>query len=92
MAERGAGLFYHAAPPPQSGDLPAIRQWMSRELERIASVLGEGRSQGMRLDILTENPARRFPGMVNYFAAAVAGVGATEGLYEYRSDNTWHKL
>lgn len=90
MLTRGEGLFYAPSPPPQSGGVDELRRWMVQELERIASVTQEGRSQFLWLDVLNEAPARRFPGMVAFFSASI--VGATEGVYEYRSDNIWHKL
>jgi hypothetical protein len=92
MAVKPGGLFYAPSPPPQTGEGrrgDPITQWMTRELDRIADVLREGRSQGLRLDVLKTLPPRPQSGMVGYFRAGVAGAG--EGLYEYRA-GAWAKL
>jgi hypothetical protein len=88
MADPG-GLFYRPSPPPQTGDFPALRAWCVREFDRISSVMAEGRSQTLRMDVLTEAPDRVFDGLCGYFAQNV--VGTTRGLYEYRS-GAWVKL
>jgi len=90
MPAKGEGTFYAPSPPPQSGGVDELRRWMVQELDRIAVVTQEGRSQFLRLDVLNENPERRFAGLVAFFSASI--VGPTEGCYEYRSNNTWNKL
>jgi hypothetical protein len=83
------GLFYRPSPPPQTGDFAAIRAWCQREFDRISSVMAEGRSESLRLDVLEAVPDKPFDGLAGYFAANI--VGATRGLYEYRS-GAWVKL
>jgi hypothetical protein len=90
VVAKGEGTFYAPAPPPQSGGVEELRRWMVQELDRIATVTQEGRSQFLRLDVLNEEPARRFAGLVAFFGPSI--VGPTEGTYEYRSDSVWHKL
>ena len=74
MAEPAKGLFYAPSPAPQSGELAAMRQWMDRELGRIAMAMKEGRAQSLRLDELSALPERSFTGMVAFFRGGVAGL------------------
>lgn len=90
MANPAKGLFYAPAPPPQSGGADEVRRWCVQEFDRIALSLQEGRAQFLRLDVLNAQPEKRYPGQIAFFAATI--VGPTEGLYEYRSNNTWNKL
>jgi hypothetical protein len=84
------GNFYGPSPPPQSGGETELRQWNVREYGRISQAIRAGRSEFLSLDVLKTAPAKPFAGMVCFFAAAI--VGPSEGCYEYRSDNAWHKL
>ena len=90
MAVESKGLFYAPSPAPQSGGADELRRWCVQEFDRIATSIQEGRAQFLRLDVLNEQPEKRYAGLVGFFAATI--VGPTEGLYEYRSDNVWHKL
>ena len=83
------GTFYQPSPPPQADSVAELRQWVLRDLQRIADVLGEGRLQGVMADVLHQLPARPQEGMMQCFAAGVAGAQA--GFYEYAT-GTWKKL
>jgi len=89
VAPDARGNWYQPGPPPQSGGEAALREWMARELDRIASVMRLGRSQWLTLDELAAAPAKPHDGMVAYFLAGVVGAG--EGLYERRA-GAWIKL
>jgi hypothetical protein len=43
-ANDNKGLFYAPSPPPQGNDMVALRAWCTREFDRIASNMREGRS------------------------------------------------
>lgn len=85
---KAEGLFYAPSPQP-AASVEATQVWCLREFQRIADVLREGGSQGLRLDILQTPPEKLFEGMVAYFAAGI--VGAAKGLYEY-DGSVWKKL
>jgi hypothetical protein len=85
------GLFYRPSPQPSGNTIEALRQWCQREFDRIADVLAEGASQGLRLDILSGLPDKPKDGTVMFFAAGVTGSGSAEGSYEY-ANGSWHKL
>lgn len=85
----GSGLFYKPSPQPAGTGVEDIRQWCQREFDRIADVLGQGASQGLRLDTITVLPEKPQEGMLLYFAAGVAG--SPRGVYEY-AGGAWHKL
>jgi hypothetical protein len=89
VAPSARGNFYEPAPAPVSGGFAALRDYLARELARLADVTHYGRSEFLTLDILREAPARPIAGMVGYFAAGVVGAG--EGLYE-RKAGAWTKL
>lgn len=89
MVADARGSFYEPSPAPQSGGERALREWLRRELDRIAAVTHYGRSELLTLDVLAKLPAKPFAGMVAFFKAGVAG--ASEGLYEYRG-GAWNKL
>jgi hypothetical protein len=90
MVTTAKGTFYAPSPPPQSGGETALRNWADKEYGRISTAIKNGRAQFLSMDVLQEAPAKPFAGMVAYFAATI--VGATEGLYEYRSTGAWFKL
>lgn len=88
MAAKSGGLFY--APMVVQANTPAeVRDWCLTEFGRIADVLQQGASQGLRLDVLQKLPERPRNGMVLFFAAGIAGT--SEGCYEY-SAGAWTKL
>lgn len=88
---KGEGLFYRPSEPPQTNDPYALRQWCQREFDRIADALFENRGAWVRVDILTELPARSIEGMAACFAAGVVAPGSSKGFYEYVS-GAWVKL
>jgi hypothetical protein len=91
VAPSARGAEYAPSPAPQSGGVPALISWLSKELGRIAAAIKQGRSQFLSLDVLDTLPAKPFQGQIAFFKAGVAG--ADEGLYEHRiSPAGWHKL
>ena len=83
------GLFYQPSPPPQGESLAELRQWLVRDLQRIADTIDGGALKSLALDVMEAAPERPQQAMLMYFAAGV--VGASEGTYEYRA-GSWVKL
>jgi hypothetical protein len=81
--------FYAPSPPPQADSVAELRQWLVTDLGRIAEVINQGATSGLLADVINRLPDKPREGMLQFFAAGVAGTGA--GFYEY-STGAWHKL
>lgn len=88
-APKGKGAAYAPRPAPLMVTPETLREWAVGEFGRIADTLQNGRVPFLRLDVLTELPAKPVEGMICFFAAGVAGVGG--GTYEF-VNSAWSKL
>lgn len=80
---KGQGGEYVPSNPPQDGDARALRDWMSKELQSVATAISEGRCMWLRLDVLATAPDRPVRGMVCYFDTGAVSVGSARGVWSY---------
>lgn len=62
-------------------------EWVQRELLKISREL-----VSKPHEIFHAEPRKPRPGILAYADGTDWNPGAGEGFYEFRSDNTWHKL